>query len=88
MQPCATDSDEVLFNRTNNLLKRYNRTLKEQCGVPHRSIAKFVEGVATLSTKFLDKHRAIFRKESLPPKHKPSTFIRYHESTLNLMRFT
>ena len=74
MQPCTTDSDEVLINRTNNPLERYNRTLKEQCGVPHPSITKFVEGIATLSTTFLDKHKAIFRKQAPPPKHKPTTY--------------
>jgi len=62
---------DVLRNRTNNPLERYNRTLNEMFPTPHPTMTQFVSTIKGESQRFVEMLKDIEEMRQEPVKHKP-----------------
>ena len=61
--------NDILINRTNNPLERFNRELNQNFPVSHPSMAQFVDTIKKISKEKLKLYNAVAKGKAKPPAH-------------------
>ena len=67
------DRDDIMINRTNNPIERYNRTLKANFPHPHPSMTDFVRVIRQQGQHYWQLYEDVRRKRVKPSNHATPT---------------
>ena len=67
------DKDDIMINRTNNPIERYNRTLKDNFPHPHPSMTDFVRVIRQQGQHYWQLYEDVRKKRVKSPIHAPPT---------------
>jgi len=63
------DRDQIITNRTNNLLERFNRTMNEEFPYAHPNMGSFVTTIKKLSNQYVLKMNSIQKLQKKRQNH-------------------
>lgn len=67
------DKDDIMINRTNNPLERYNRTFQDNFPHPHPSMTDFVRVIRSQGQEYWNLYEDVRKKRRISPKHAIAT---------------
>jgi hypothetical protein len=68
------DDPDLIVNRTNNPLERYNRAMNSNFPIDHPNMCQFVTTIRAEATKYVNQLELIKKGKELPPQHMPVTY--------------
>jgi hypothetical protein len=63
--------EDILINRTNNPIERFNRTMNEHFPTPHPTVVNFVQTINEIANGYVTLLHNIKKRKTQPPVHSP-----------------